>query len=127
MSIEGIVITLLLTTLLLFYVVRPLLRPDDVGRVSISRQRERALLYYERVLTNIRDLDEDRQTGKVDPAEYAQEREFWMARGVQLLRVFDKLDQDESIVGEVKRGQDVDAHIDRAIEDAIQAYQGRKA
>jgi Ni/Co efflux regulator RcnB len=124
MSIEGLLVSLVMVLVLLAIVARPFLQRQTSAGISLNRQKERALLYYERVLMNVRDLDEDHQTGKIAPDEYAQEREFWMARGVQVLQLLDKLEQDESIIGVQNdthniNDQAIDAHIDAMIEASI--------
>jgi Asp-tRNA(Asn)/Glu-tRNA(Gln) amidotransferase B subunit len=83
-------------------------------RETLDRQRERVLAYYERVLTNIRDLDEDHITGKIAEDEYNVEREVWVQRGIKLLKVIDELESKKSLVASSD-----DAEIDSAIEAAI--------
>ena len=90
------------------------------AEVNLQLQRERVFSYYERVLTNIRDLDEDFQTGKLAEAEYREEREVWVNRGIRLLRVADSLDREPGL-GEA----DAEA-IDRAIEAAVRAARAGK-
>ena len=117
MSIAGLVIGLLLVLLVALYVFVPLLRSQYVSETAFqNKQRERALAYYERVLTNIRDLDDDHATGKISEADYQQERERWMQRGVQVLKLLDNLEQDDNIV---ENRQADAAEIDAAIEDRL--------
>ena len=85
--------------------------------LHIQKQRERLLAYYERVLTNLRDLDEDHATGKMPDEDYAAEREEWMQRGVEVLKTLDALD-DHSIVPTLVQDE---AAVDEAIDDAIEA------
>ena len=119
MSIAGLLISILLTLLALAFVVKPLLRPAREDRLSggnLARQRERLSSYYERVLTNIRDLDEDFSTAKIGTEDYRREREVWVERGIRLLRVQDQLDLQHP-----RTGSDAE-RIDRAIEAAVSAY-----
>lgn len=122
MSILGLIISISLFLIAIVVVARPILRPRDITErddLQMQRQRDRVQVYYERVLTNIRDLDEDHATGKIDEADYRDEREVWVHRGIRLLRVGDGLDARQSLV----TGRDADADtIDEAIEAAISAY-----
>jgi hypothetical protein len=127
MSLGGIVFFLALLSLTALVVVAPLLRRSERANaddIRLQKQQERLLVYYERVLTNLRDLDEDHATGKMPTADYASERELWMRRGVQVLRALDSLD-DHSIVPEAVHDEAaIDEAIDRAIENAIADYRG---
>ena len=113
MSWPGLFIALALSLIALAIVARPLLRPAGRERMAESgrrRQVERVESYYERVLTNIGDLDEDYSTGKVNEEEYRREREIWALRGIRLLRALDQL-----------TGEDDDG-LERAIDEAVAAY-----
>ena len=119
MSIIGLGIGAVMILVVGAYVVLPLLTRESVSDNAFrSKQRERALAYYERVLRNIRDLDDDLATGKIIQEEYEFERERWMERGVELLRMLEQLDQqhniDDSLMAEAN-----DADIDEAIEHAM--------
>lgn len=119
MSIEGLIISAVIVLVLLFFVLAPLIwqrrviLPADV----IEKQRTRAIHYYERVLKNVRDLDEDFATGKIDEAEYQAEREHWVNRGVQVLQLLDQLDDNRAIVDDASAD---DAAIDAAIEASLE-------
>lgn len=122
MSIPGLIISFALFLIAIAVVARPFLRQRKTSEkddVQLQVQRDRVQVYYERVLTNIRDLDEDYATGKIDDVDYRAEREVWVHRGIRLLRVRDGLDARQSLV----TGRDADAGaIDEAIEAAISAY-----
>lgn len=115
MSIEGIIFAVVLTAGVAFVALRPLFA---VRRTSVNdsreKQRERVLAYYERVLLNVRDLDDDHATAKIHADEYAQERELWVARGVALLALLDEL--DDHAIAEANAS---DAEIDALIEAKI--------
>ena len=115
MSIPGLLIALLLALFAIAMVVQPLLgaapkrsKSEPVDAV----ERERVRNYYERVLTNIRDLDEDMATGKISAADHTREREVWVARGIALLRLQDQLDARQ---GTAAAAQDIDALIEAAV------------
>lgn len=117
MSVGGIIVGLVIFAVLMAALLQPLLRRGSGTEAAfLNKQRERALAYYERVLTNIHDLDEDHATGKMDADAYAIEREVWVERGVRLLKMLDELDSDHQFVD--NRAAD-DAEIDAAIEEAI--------
>ena len=122
MSILGLSISIVLALIMLLIVVYPLVRQassQTTSDTTLQQQRERALAYYDRVLTNIRDLDEDFSTEKINEADHQQERDVWVHRGIRLLRVLDQLDAKHSLVD--SQGIDI-ASIDDAIEEAIKAY-----
>ena len=122
MSIAGLVFFLVAVVITGALVITPLLRrgrQQTAEEVHIQKQRERLLVYYERVLTNLRDLDEDYATGKMSDHTYALERGEWEQRGIQVLKTIDSL-QDESIIPSgIQDEAAVDEAIDTAIEDAI--------
>lgn len=118
MSVNGLIASGGLLLLVLLVAFFPLVWKRSAGnRTALTdRERERALAYYERVLTNVRDLDEDHATGKIAPAEYEAERSMWVGRGVKLLKLLDELDTQHHLVDE----QADDAAIDAAIDAALQ-------
>lgn len=129
MSIPGLVFALVLAAFVTLWIVVPLIQratassPDDDP--LLEKQRERLLLYYERVLRNLRDLDEDHALGKLDAAEYAREREEWTQRGAQVLQALDTLPAREVIAATPAEDTAVDTAIDAAIEAAVRRYRQR--
>jgi hypothetical protein len=134
-SIEGLILALALTTLVVALVALPLLRRDE-NRSSdtqlLDKQRERLLVYYERVLKNIHDLDEDYGLGKLAQDEYTRDRELWAQRGVQVLKALDDLKLGQALT-QASPGQapaiddaSVDLAIDDSIEAAIRAYRSSR-
>lgn len=124
MSIEGLLVALILSAGVLLIIGIPLLRDTrgaDPDAALREKQRERLLVYYERVLRNVRDLDEDHALGKLDDAEYQHERELWAQRGVQALKALDALnDQKPPTAHGLKRTAPDDAAVDHAIDEAIE-------
>jgi hypothetical protein len=123
MSVAGLVFGLILLLAALIWIGTPLLRREKFhvdDNVVLQKQRERLLLIYERVLTNIRDLDEDHTTGKMQTADYESERETWVQRGIQVLKAMDHLDEQHPIANVTD-----DAAIDEEIERAIAAYRAK--
>ena len=116
MSIAGIIVLVIMIAIVLSILFAPFFRRTTSKNIPLDRQRERAIAYYERVLTNVRDLDEYVATGKLSQQEYQQERELWAERGVKILRLFDELDQNRSLV---EHADADDATIDATIEEAV--------
>ena len=116
MSIAGIIVLVIMIAIVLSILFAPFFRRTTSKNIPLDRQRERAIAYYERVLTNVCDLDEDVATGKLSQQEYQQERELWAERGVKILRLFDELDQNRSLV---EHADADDATIDATIEEAV--------
>lgn len=125
MSIGGTVFFLGALLIVGIIVAMPLLgreRRTQADSARIEKQRERLLVYYERVLTNLRDLDEDHATGKMLDKDYAAEREEWMVRGVQVLKAIDTLEEQSIIPTDIRDDAGVDEAIDDAVEASIAAY-----
>lgn len=119
MSLEGLIAFFVLTGIVLVIVLRPLFTAsaEDLG---MSRQRARAEAYYERVVQNIRDLDDDCATGKIATEEHQAEREQWVQRGSVVLKLLDEMDQKPLAPTSAD-----DAAIDDAIEQAVQKVASR--
>ena len=127
MSLPGLFMGLVILVGLLLFVVTPLMRPADKGTpvdLLIEKQRERLLMVYERVLGNIRDLDEDLTTNKMSEADYVTERELWVQRGIQVLKTLDALNAKQ-ILTLSPVAEDIDRAIDNRIELAVEAYRAR--
>ncbi len=125
MSVEGLIVSFIFLSAVVLLVAAPLLRGASNSRsedIRTHKQHERLLVYYERVLTNIRDLDEDHALGKMLDNDYTPEREEWVQRGIQVLKALDNLQAHSIIPETVIDDAAVDEAIDDAIEAAIQAY-----
>ncbi len=125
MSIEGLVVALALLIVVGLWVGAPLLRresPHFSGDELLQKKNARLLAYYERVLTNIRDLDEDHATGKLNTPDYEAEREQWVLRGVEILKALDSLYEVSPATNEAA----VEETIDDEIEAAIAAYRDKR-
>lgn len=127
MSPEGIIIGLLFLVGVIAFVAAPLLgrkAQQTTDNTLLAKQRERLLLVYERILTNIRDLDEDHSTGKMQTADYESERESWVQRGIQALKALDELDAQHALTDTVDEGE-IDRVIDTQIEAAVARYRAK--
>ncbi len=89
MSIEGLIGSMLLVAVTLAAVLVPLFGRG--GQVATSNAATEQLTQsYDRILTNIRDLDEDFSAGKLDETTYKRERDAWLQRGVQTLETLER-------------------------------------
>lgn len=125
MSTEGLIASLIVTVVTAFWIALPFFRrtteaPSDA--LLIQKQHERLLVYYERVLTNIRDLDEDHSTGKMHTVDYEKERESWVQQGLQILKALDQIDEKHISAPRASDRGAIDRAADDAIEAAIAAY-----
>ncbi|HRL14676.1 MAG TPA: hypothetical protein PKX07_22530 [Aggregatilineales bacterium] len=122
MSIEGLLLSLGITAAALGFVLLPLLRRRRAANAetALATQRDRLVVYYERVLRNVQDLDEDYQTGKLNAGEYEAEREQWVQRGVAALKA---MEDSHALVAAAPADTAVlDREIEAAIEAAVGAY-----
>lgn len=122
MSLEGLLVALVLAGIVIAIVGRPFFSVPETEQVSLSRQRLRAEAYYERVVRNIRDLDDDHTTGKIATDEYTAEREQWVQRGSVVLKLLDDLETTPLTAAHAD-----DAAIDAAIEKAVKNVAGHTA
>jgi len=117
MSTAGWFIALVLVAVVMLLITAPLF-----GRRAVKRddtlQRDQLVVVYERVLNNLRDLDEDFSTGKIQRSDYEQEREMWIQRGVQVLKALDVFIPETTAPTNI----DEDAGIDAEIEARIAAH-----
>lgn len=121
MSVPGLLLALILSVIALAVVARPLLRParrEPTVKEGRLPQGERVARYYERALTNIRDLEEDYSTGKISEEAYTTERELWVARGIRLLRALDRIEREDAAGGNADE-------VERAIDEAVAAFRER--
>ena len=83
-----------LALLVAVVVLAPLFRPDaqEAERVSNALSIEQDLnTRHEMAIAGLRDLEEDRQTGKIGDADYAALRAKLEARAVELMKRLDGL------------------------------------
>ncbi len=118
MSVGGLGVAFVILSLFVLWLLLPFVwgTPDDTPDAVIGKQHERLQMYYERVLRNIHDLDEDYGTGKLNAEDYHQNREQWVQRGMQALQAMDTLNAQAL---ELPKEAD-DASIDSAIENRIE-------
>jgi hypothetical protein len=98
MSIGGLIVLFLAVALVALIVGVPLfLRPKDTPSQIAQREREQVQIAYDRVVRNLRDLDEDHALGKLNTQHYYYQREQLAAQGTALLQRLDSLpSQDDA-------------------------------
>ncbi len=123
MSLEGLVVSVTILVIAVLWIAAPLFRrrlvqSDD----TVQKQRDRLLTSYERVLNNVRDLDEDFSTGKLQAEDHDLEREQLVQRGIRILMELDKLDtaHAEHVSGAL--AGESGKSVDESIEEAVAAY-----
>jgi len=133
MEMTSLVIVTILVIVSLGVLAMPFLgRHSDAedNAVAMQKARDELVTTYERVLATIRDLDEDHNTGKLQPEIYKQERAYWTEQGIRLLQQLEP-DAEQAIDNDrqpVKAAQPAraantpDVMLDDAIEQAIAAY-----
>ena len=124
MSVGGLLVGLFILLVAVAWIGSPLFgrrASTKSDATLLLKQRERLLMVYERVVNNIRDLDEDQATGKMQADDYETEREEWVQRGIQVLKAMDSLEAQHEIPVSLPADA-TDDDIDRQIEEAIAAY-----
>jgi hypothetical protein len=131
MSTGVIIISIVVFVLGVAWLAWPLVQRSSARlQADSARQRERDLLltHYERVLTILRDLDEDHALGKLASEPYAIERERWGAEGAALLEALERTGGQKPVkapaaaAAPAEPQSDADAALDDAIEQAIASY-----
>lgn len=128
MSIAGLIAALILTTIVIVLIAYPLMvrRMDETDDSRAQKQRERLAAYYERVLRNIRDLDEDYALGKLDEMDYRRDRAAWLEKGAEALKALDNLTASPTTPDAEGTPIQRDS-ADEAVEAAIRAYREKRS
>ena len=90
----GTVLALLLGAAAAAFVLAPLFRKDagaEERRASAAGEEEDLLSQREMALAALRDLEDDRATGKIGPQDYDESRATLLARAVEILKRLDAL------------------------------------
>jgi hypothetical protein len=91
----GLVLAIGVAVAATWFVVAPLLRRDaaEAERVGAVKSEERDLRSrHEMLLAGLKDLEDDRATGKLDDADYARMRGDLSAEAVAVMKQIDALD-----------------------------------
>jgi hypothetical protein len=132
MDIGTIVIVLLVAGVGLFWLAYPFISRAgsqlQTEAVFRQRDREKLLVDYERILTTIRELDDDFRLGKLSQETYQIEREAWAQQGTILVERLEKLKESVPLPRSPKAHlpkspqPDADSDLDAALEQAIAKY-----
>ncbi len=100
MSIAGLIVAGILTLIVLAWIGKPFLTANLPQKNDELHQRrlDAIDLHYDRVLTNILDLEEDLNMGKINKDEFEDEREAWVQQGILLLQARDIFAEQENPV-----------------------------
>ena len=91
----GVVLALGLAAAAMWFVIAPLLRKDaaEAERVGAAHSEERDLRSrHEMLLGALKDLEDDRATGKVDDADYARQRDELSTAAIAVMKQTDAID-----------------------------------
>lgn len=125
MSIGSILLGLALLALVGLFVSRPLLESQSSRRRRVTL-RQSLLVQKEAILTQIRALDFDFETGKIPEEDYQQQRAAYLAEAVEIVKQLDELESARETaatptadavpaVSESADPSDIDAQIEAAI------------
>ncbi len=121
MSLEGLIGFVVMLIIGLLGIGLPLITNRNTSQNNRKRElemtRDELITVYERVLSTLRDLEDDYKSHKIHPTDYEQEREYWSQYGVRLLQL---LDGESSL--EDNNDYDDAMQLDHSVEEAIQNY-----
>ena len=92
----GILLSLALAALVGYYVLAPLFRADaaEAERISSAVSEERDLQSRrEMLLAALKDLEDDRATGKLDQKDYSQMKTELSTETIEIMKQLDALDE----------------------------------
>jgi len=125
MTIGSILLGIALLVLVGLFITRPLIVPDPFRRRRMT-ERQKLVAQKEAILTLIRNLDFDFDTGKIPETNYKQQREELINQAADILQQIDELDQKPDTWAEVveletaerqtKPLSDIEMDIEAAIE-----------
>lgn len=120
MTFGSILLGLALLGLVGLFIARPLFKPDPRRKPRLT-ERQALLAQKEAVLTEIKNLDFDHDTGKLPDDEYEQARSQLVSEATAILKELDALGEATSAAEPVLEPQavaperDVDEDIEKAI------------
>lgn len=121
MSIEGLIGLVVMLIVGLIGIGLPFVTNRHTSRDNRKRElemtRDTLIATYERVLSTLRDLEDDHKSHKINPADYEREKAYWSEYGVRLLQL---LDGDQPVEDPVQDHDEM--QLDRSVEEAIRDY-----
>jgi hypothetical protein len=127
MESQTLILGLVIVALSLLFVAWPFIIPrrdkSAPANGKLNGELERLLVEREAMYAAIRDLDFDFETGKLTDEDHQQQRAAWVARGVDILKALDALQQQVGERGAVAVPEravpagddDLDAQIEAAV------------
>ena len=128
MSIEGLIGLILMLVVGSGALLFPFLtsKAKSVGnrKRQLDLSRDELIASYERVVSTLRDLEDDSKSHKMHPADYERERAYWSQYGIKLLRLLDgDTDlEDDPVMDDLDDMDDAELMLDRSVEEAISNY-----
>jgi len=98
MMLEAVII-LILAVAVLAFLAAPLLRTDAAEAERVSREISTAAELHSRhamVLASLKDLEDDRATGKLDDADYETLKNRLTVQAVELMKALDEAKERDS-------------------------------
>ena len=92
----GILLSLLLAAVIVYWIVAPLFRADaaEAERISAAVSEERDLRSRRQMLmAALKDLEDDRATGKVDQNDYSQMKKELSTEAIEIMKQLDAMDE----------------------------------
>ena len=128
MESQSLILGLIIAVLSILFVVWPFLNLGGSETETPDRIMSNLEVLIERreaIYATIRDLDFDFQTGKLTAEDYADQRQVWVQRGVDVLKAIDSLQQQAGILTPLMNEEaapqpvselgDLDAQIEAAV------------
>jgi len=94
--------------------------PSSNKKRYLNMSRDELLASYERVLSTLRDLEDDYKSGKMNAEDYEKERAYWSQYGVRLLKLLEGSAPDDD--DPIHDMDDANVQLDQSVEEAIQNY-----
>lgn len=124
MSIEGLIGLVVMVILGLVGIGMPFLTTksssNNVRKRELEMTRDELITTYERVLSTLRDLEDDYKSHKIHAVDYEREHDYWSQYGIRLLQL---LDGDTVVENATQHtDDDDDVYLDHNVEEAIKNY-----
>ncbi|MEL7235586.1 MAG: hypothetical protein AAFV33_24600 [Chloroflexota bacterium] len=119
MSTGGIILAVILSAITLIAVAAPFF--SNMGSKKRAEGYTSLAAHYERVLTNIRDLEEDLALGKIQQSFYDEERAKYVAEGVSLLKQMETMQPASTMPVVTPAAHPEQIDLDDVIEQAVSA------
>jgi hypothetical protein len=123
MSIEGLIGLIIMLVVGSGALLLPFIttRAKSIGsrKRQLDLSRDELLASYERVLSTLRDLEDDFKSHKMNPADYEQERAHWSQYGIKLLSL---LEGHTEVDDDLQADPNADLILDNSVEEAIKNY-----